>query len=116
MAFCINTSNSSSPFSIARLYPLSFAPLISLCDNHATRNHTYCHECGPRCLESVVRRLFIRLYKAKERNGALCGSQVYIHGGTVLDNTVRCLRLANGSPLGLDPSHVPVQSRGSVHP
>src|SRR5579862_9336707 len=41
MAFCINTSNSSSPFSIARLYPLSFAPPISLCDNHATRNHTH---------------------------------------------------------------------------
>src|SRR5579862_2897439 len=115
MAFCINTSNSSSPFSIARLYPLSFAPLISLCDNHATRNHTYCHECGPRCLESVVRRLFIRLYKAKERNGALRGSRVYIHSGTVLDNTAQCLRPADSSPLGLDLSHMLIRSRGSVH-
>ena len=58
----------------------------------------------------------IRLYKAKERNGALRGSRAYIHGGTMLNNTVRCLRPASGSPLGLDPSHVPVRSRGSVYP
>ena len=57
-----------------------------------------------------------RLYKAKERNGALYGSRAYIHGGTVLNNTARCLRPAGGSPLVLDPSHVPVWSRGSAYP
>jgi len=58
---------------------------------------------------------FIRLYKAKERNGVLCGSRAYIHDGTMLNNTVQSLRSAGGSLLGLDSSHVPVQSRISVY-
>src|SRR5579862_9112078 len=65
-----------------------------------------CHERWPRCLESEVRRLFIRPYKAKEGSRALCGSRIYIHGGARLNNTARSLRLAGGSPLGLRPSHV----------
>ena len=40
MALCIDTSNSSSLFSIARLYSLSFPLSISFCDNHTTRNYT----------------------------------------------------------------------------
>ena len=59
---------------------------------------------------------FIRLYKAKERNGALRGSRAYIHGGTMLNNTVRSLRPAGGSPLGLDPRHVSVRNRVSAYP
>jgi len=58
----------------------------------------------------------IRLYKAKERNGALRGLRTYIHSGTMLNNTAQYLHPTGGSPLGLDPSHVPVRSRGSVYP
>ena len=52
----------------------------------------------------------IRLYKAKERNGALRGSRAYIHDGTMPNNMARSLRPAGGSPLELDPRHVPVRS------
>ena len=58
----------------------------------------------------------IRPYKAKKRNGTLHGSQAYIHGGTMLNNTAQCLRPAGGSPLELDPSHVPVRSRVNAYP
>src|SRR5579862_2440715 len=39
MGFYIDTSNSSSSFSITRLYSLSFPLSISLYDDHSTRNH-----------------------------------------------------------------------------
>ena len=58
----------------------------------------------------------IRLYKAKKRNRALRGSQAYIHGSTIPNNTIWSLRPAGGSPLGLDPRHVPVRNRVSAYP
>jgi len=58
----------------------------------------------------------IRLYKAKERNGALRGSQAYIHSGTISNNIAWSLRSAGSSLLELDPSHVPVRSRISAYP
>jgi hypothetical protein len=58
----------------------------------------------------------IRLYKAKEKNRALRSSQAYIHSGIMPNNTARSLRLVGGSPLGLDPSHVPVQSCINAYP
>ena len=60
--------------------------------------------------------LLIRPYKVKERNGALRGSRAYIHGGTMPNNTVWSLRSVGGSPLGLDPSHMPVWSHVSAYP
>jgi len=42
--------------------------------------------------------------------------ELYIHGGTMLNNTVRSLRPAGGSTLELDPGHVPVRSRISAYP
>ena len=58
----------------------------------------------------------IRLYKAKERNGALRGSRAYIHNGMMPNNIARSLCSAGGSLLKLDPSHVPVRSRVSTYP
>ena len=58
----------------------------------------------------------IRLYKAKERNGALYSSRAYIHGGMMPNNMARSLHSVGGSPLELDPSHVLVQSRISAYP
>ena len=75
-----------------------------------------CHERWPRCLESMMRRLLLNYIKLKKGNGALRGSRAYIHGGTMLNNTARSPCWAGVSPLGLDPSPVPVRSRISAYP
>jgi len=66
---------------------------------------TWKAQCGAlsRVLAAVLRKHgaapLIRLYKAKERNGALCGSWAYIHVGTMLNNTARSPRPAGSSSL-----------------
>jgi len=37
------------------------------------QNHNICHECGPRCLESAVRRLLLNHTKLRKENQALRG-------------------------------------------
>src|SRR5579862_9626917 len=69
-----------------------------------------CYECWPRYLESVVRRLLLDYTKLKKGNGALHGLRVYIHSGTMPNNTARSPCWTGASPLGLDPSPVLVQS------
>src|SRR5579862_4173638 len=48
--------------------------------------------------------------KLKKGNGALRGSRVYIHGGTMPNNIARSLCWTGASPLELDPSPVLVRS------
>src|SRR5579862_1295645 len=67
-------------------------------------NEQVCHECLPRCLESVVRSFLIRPYKVKEKKRSPTRlANLYTRCAPPL--TQRGV-YTGASPLGFSPSHV----------